>query len=125
MKLWVALTLGLLSGTRVLAHHAEAVYDHSRALSVTGTVKEFLWANPHALIYLEITDARGRTDVSVFEGGSAIVMTRNGWSRDSLKVGDKLAIDYYPRRDKKPGGMLVTATLADGTKLGWRPPTTP
>jgi hypothetical protein len=124
MKIWGALALTLLLVDHAVAHHAEAMFDHSRTLSVTGTVKEYLWANPHVLIYLEITDARGRSDVSVFEGGSAIVMKRNGWTRDSLSVGDKLAISYSPRRDGKPGGMLLTATLSDGKTLGWRPAAT-
>jgi hypothetical protein len=125
MKTCAALALLLLCGSRVLAHHAEAVFDRSQVLSVTGTVKGFLWANPHTLIYLEVADSSGRTDVNVFEGGSAVVMRRYGWSRDSLKVGDKLSISYHPRRDRKPGGLLITATLADGKKLGWQPVTTP
>jgi hypothetical protein len=92
---------------------------------VIGTVKEFLWANPHTLIYLEVPGISGKSDVLAFEGGSAGIMRRNGWSRRSVKVGDKLTIEFHPRRDKKPGGMLITATLTDGTKLGWQPATTP
>jgi hypothetical protein len=116
-----ALAVMLLHMEHALAHHAEATFDLSRVLSVTGTVKEYLLANPHTLIYLEVTDSNGQADLAVFQGGSAIVMTRSGWSRNSLKVGDKIHIDYYPRRDKKPGGMLITATREDGEKLTWRP----
>jgi hypothetical protein len=111
----------LLHMEYAVAHHAEATFDHRRVMSVAGTIKEFLLANPHTLIYLEVTDSSGKIDLAVFQGGSAIVMTRNGWSRNSLMVGDKIHIDYYPRRDKKPGGMLITATRENGEKLTWRP----
>lgn len=121
MKPTTALGLTLLFASHAMAHHAEAVFDHSQTLSVTGTVKEFLWANPHTLVYLSVSDATGKLNVATFEGGPAAVMTRNGWSRSTLKVGDTVAVEYYPRRDRKPGGLLVIATLADGKKLGWRP----
>jgi hypothetical protein len=121
MKIWSTLALLLLYTTHVAAHHAEASFDHQKLASVPGTVKEFLWANPHALIYLEVTEPNGQIDVNIFEGGSVTVMRRYGWSAGSLKPGDRVTIDYYPRRDKRPGGMLVGATLSDGKKLTWQP----
>jgi Family of unknown function (DUF6152) len=121
----IAASLLLLLTGQVIAHHAEAEYDRTRTLSVSGTVKAFLWANPHTLILLEVTDSSGRTDVDVFEGGSVIVMRRTGWARDSLKVGDKVAITFHPRRDNKRGGMFLTASGTDGRVLGWRPATDP
>jgi diphthamide biosynthesis methyltransferase len=121
MSICCAFAVTLLHMEYAVAHHAEVTFDHSRVLSVIGTIKEFLLANPHTLIYLEVTDSSGKTDLAGFQGGSAIVMTRNGWSRNSLMVGDKIHIDYYPRRDQKPGGMLITATRENGEKLTWRP----
>jgi hypothetical protein len=121
MKIWSALALLLLYTTRVTAHHAEATFDHKKLATVPGMVKEFLWANPHAVIYLEVTGASGQIDVNVFEGGSVNAMRRFGWSAGSLKPGDKVTIDYHPRRDQRPGGMLVAATLRDGKKLTWQP----
>lgn len=120
MKIWKALVPMLLYTSYVTAHHAEAAFDQNKLASVPGTVKEFLWANPHALVYLEVIGPSGRIDVNVFEGGSVQAMRRKGWSDASLKSGDKVTIDYHPRRDKAPGGMLVAATLADGKKLTWQ-----
>lgn len=120
-----ALLLAALLSTPVMAHHAEALFDRSQTQSTTGTVAEFLWANPHTNIYLEVTGADGRSSVAVFEGGSAIAMRRAGWTRATLAVGDKVALSFYPRRDVKPGGQLISATLADGRVLLWRPPGTP
>jgi hypothetical protein len=121
MKTPVALALTLLFGSRVVAHHAEVLFDHSRALSATGTVEHFLWANPHMHLDLKVADPKGKSALVAFDGGSVSVMKRNGWSHASVKVGDKLVISYYPRHDQMPGGQLITATLEDGTKLGWRP----
>ncbi len=120
MKIWTALALLLPYTAYVTAHHAEAAFDHRKLASVPGTVKEFLWANPHAVVYLEVTGPSRRIDVNVFECGSVQVMRRNGWSASSLTPGDKVTIDYHPRRDKTPGGMLVAVTLADGKKLTWQ-----
>ena len=121
MKIWVAaLILTLLAPFDALAHHSEVAFDQGQIIAVSGAVKEYLWVNPHVRIYLEVVDARGRPDVTVFQGGPPIDMERAGWARDSLKAGDRLTITYHPRRDKKPGGMLVTATLNDGKVLGWR-----
>ncbi len=125
MTLRAALALTAFLAGHAGAHHAESVYDHGRVLSTSGAVKEFLWANPHVLVYLEVTDDKGRTDVNIFECGAVIVMMRNGWSRESLKVGDKLLITYSPRRDARPGGMLLTATDARGRTLGWQTATSP
>jgi Family of unknown function (DUF6152) len=123
MILRIATSLVILLTGQAIAHHAEALYDRGRTLSVSGTVKAFLWANPHTLIYLEVSDSSGRSDVDVFEGGSVIVMRRSGWARDSLKVRDKVAITFHPRRDNKRGGMFLTASRTDGSVLGWRPAT--
>ena len=124
MKIWGVLAVMLLCMGQVEAHHGEALFDYRQTQSVSGTVKAFLWANPHVRVSLEIADARGTTDVSAFEAGSVGVMQRNGWSRQSLVIGDKLAITYHPLiHDKKPGGMLISAMLADGRVLSWQPPT--
>ncbi len=120
MKIWSALALMLLYASAATAHHAEAAFDHHKLMSVQGTVKEFLWANPHSVVYLEVTGPGSQTDVNVFECGSVQIMRRNGWTASSLMPGDKVTIDYNPRRDKTPGGMLVAVTLADGKKLSWQ-----
>ena len=126
MKIRIAaLALTLLFTIDAVAHHSEAAFDQDQIVSVSGTVKEYLWVNPHVRIYLEVSDARGRSDVTVFQGGPPVDMERRVWSRDSVKAGDKLTITYHPRRDKKPGGMLVTATLANGKVLGWQSATMP
>jgi hypothetical protein len=121
MRTWRAFALLLLYSASAASHHAEAIFDRHQTLTVTGTVKEFLWANPHVLVYLEIRDASGHMDVSAFEAGSVTVMTGVGWASNSLHAGEALVLTFHPRRDRKPGGQLLTATLANGKTLGWQP----
>ena len=121
MRTLYALALTVLCAMRAVGHHAEAEFAHNQLTSATGTIEEYLWVNPHALIFLQVTSASGRSDVTSFQGGSIKVMKRAGWTSNSLKPGDKVTIEYHPRRDKQPGGMFVTATLADGKKLTWQP----
>jgi hypothetical protein len=125
MRIPLRLLFVALLSTPLAAHHAEALFDHSQTHSVTGTVMEYLWANPHTNIFLEVTDASGHSSIAVFEGGSAIAMRRAGWTRESMSVGDKLTISFYRRRDLKSGGQLLSATLADGRTLRWQPAGTP
>ena len=125
MKTLTALLLSTLVLVQAQAHHAEAMFDHTHPLTVTGAVKNYLWANPHTLIYLETTAPSGKPEVIVFEGGPASIMKTHGWTRVTLKAGDKLTLTYYPRRDGKSGGMLLTATTTDGKIMSWRATATP
>ncbi len=110
----------LLLCAPVLAHHAESLFDRSQVQTVDGTVTEYLWANPHTNIYLTVTQPDGRHNIAIYEGGPAIGMRRSGWTRTSVAIGDKLTLSYYPRRDLKPGGQLIAATLTDGRTLRWQ-----
>jgi hypothetical protein len=119
------LMLVALFSAPLMAHHGEALFDRSKTLTVTGTVKEYLWANPHTNIFLEITDASGQSGIAVFECGPANAMLRAGWTRETLSVGDKLTLRYHPRRDLKSGGQMLSATRADGSVLRWQSARTP
>ena len=121
----ILFAFALIIGARAHAHHAEALFDHSRTLSATGTLKSYLWANPHTLVYLRVFNAAGSTDVDVFEAGSVAVMSRHGWSPEMFKAGDTLTVLYHPRRDLKPGGMLLSVTTAKGVSFSWQPASMP
>lgn len=120
MKFAVRMLGAMVLSAPLCAHHAESLYDRSKAQSVDGTVTEYLWANPHTNIYLTVTQPDGRNNIAVFEGGSAMGMRRSGWTSTSLAVGDKISVSYYARRDLKSGGQLIAATLADGRTLHWQ-----
>jgi hypothetical protein len=95
------------------AHHSFAMFDNSKTVTYSGVVKEVQWANPHVWVELVVTD-NGKTDTYHFEGGAVPVLKRVGWTRDSVKSGDKLTVATHPFRDGRPGGSLERVTLPNG-----------
>jgi Family of unknown function (DUF6152) len=100
------------------AHHSFAVFDRTRTVVLTGTVKEFQWTNPHAWIQIDVPDAKGHLTEWGAECGSPNMMVRSGWKKSLLKPGDKVVITVNPLRDGRPNGSLITIKLADGTVRG-------
>jgi hypothetical protein len=101
------------------AHHSFAVYDRTKILTLKGNVKGFQWTNPHCVIWVLVQpDGGGEPQEWSFETTSPGVLTRGGWTRNSVKPGDRVAVDYYPLRDGSHGGGLNAVTLVDtGQKL--------
>ena len=100
-----------------LAHHSFAIFDQSQVISLTGTVEEFEWINPHAWLHLTITDDDGNAAPWAFEGGSTSGLTRLGWAPDSLSPGDQITIGFRPLKDGSRGGQLMRVTLSNGQRL--------
>ena len=109
----------LASASRALAHHSFAMFDTSSSVTLTGTVTEFQWTNPHAYIELDVPEANGagKKHWSV-ELGSPSILQQSGWKFKDLKFGDKVTLTLNPLRNKQPGGLLVQVTLPDGRVLG-------
>lgn len=100
------------------AHHSTAMFDWGNAAELKGaTVVRWVWTNPHTYIYVNVAGADGKPVRWAFEGMSPSHLARAGWSRTTLKAGDKVDLTYYPLRDKRNGGFNVTVTLPNGTKL--------
>ena len=113
------LVLLLVSGTTTLsAHHSFASFDRTKEVTLTGVVKEVQWNNPHAWIQVIVTDARGKQTEWGFECGSPNMMSRTGWTRTTLKTGDKVTVVANPLKDGRPNASLVRITLPDGRVLG-------
>jgi hypothetical protein len=108
----------LVSAVPLKAHHSfEAEYDSKKPVEVKGTVTKMEWMNPHARFYVDVKDDSGKVINWNFELGSPNVLRRQGWSRDSLKVGDTVTVEGYLAKD---GSNLANArriTLADGRKV--------
>ena len=112
----------LLSAGSVFAHHAfNAEYDGSKVTRWVGTVTKVEWTNPHARFYVDVKDENGAVTNWNFEMGSPVQLRRQGWTRDSLKVGDQIRVEGYP----EDGAKMASAkdvTLADGrTVFGGTP----
>jgi hypothetical protein len=115
-----ALTI-ILAGMPLLGHHSFAGFDLSKTIILTGTVKEFQWVNPHSWIQLMVTDSSGAAVEWSIEMSSPSSLARQGWKPRMLKPGDQVTVTAHPLRDGRPGGSFVSATLADGTRIGGSP----
>jgi hypothetical protein len=109
----------LLAATAAVAHHSYAMFDKTRSVVVAGSIATVEWINPHTIVwmYVKKENKPGEYDLFGFENAGPNGLTLNGWTRDSLKTGDKVSIRYFPLRDGGPGGYLIWVERADGTRL--------
>lgn len=112
----VVLTIvGATAGGQLLAHHSFAAqYDASKAVRLMGTLTKVEWTNPHIYFYLDVKDENGQVVKWGCEAGSPGALSRRGFKRGNLKIGDTIIVDGYRARD---GSHLVDArrvTLPDG-----------
>jgi Family of unknown function (DUF6152) len=116
----IVLATALMLGVAVpaAAHHSNAAYDIEHLQTLEGTVRQVNWTNPHISFVIE-TDAKDSkpAETWVFEVSSPGVLTRSGWTKRSLQVGDHATFNYAPLRDGRPGGLLRKVTLPSGQEL--------
>ena len=117
-RLLNGLGLALLLVIPVLAHHSFTMFDTTKAVTITGTVTEFQWTNPHSYIEIDVPDESGAVKHWSIEMGSPSILQQSGWKFSSLKKGDKTTLVINPLKTGLAGGFLNTATLPDGKVLG-------
>ena len=98
-------------------HHSFAMFDQTQTLSLTGTVTEFEWINPHSWLHVSVTDESGSPATWSFESSGPGNLASTGWKSDSVKAGDQIEIGFHPLKDGARGGQLRTVVLPDGTEL--------
>jgi len=107
----------LLWAAVAVAHHSAAQFDFSKRVTIEGVVKEFNVENPHTYAVVSVTDEKGTRDVQ-YEGHSASNFYRAGFTRGSVKAGDKIAILIAPRHDGGDGGFIQAFTV-NGVTVGF------
>ena len=110
-----ALLLALL--LPVFAHHSFSMFDNSKEVTLTGIIKEFQWTNPHTFTWVDVTNEAGVGETWAIEGMSPNYLGRRGWSKNSLKPGDKISVIIFPLKEGQKGGTFLRCTLADGKQL--------
>ncbi|MGC3980399.1 MAG: DUF6152 family protein [Steroidobacteraceae bacterium] len=116
----ISLLASVLSAA-ALAHHSSAVYAGKKT-QTAGTVKKWQWTNPHAFLWLVVSDGKGGTAEAGYELGSPNTLIRNGFTAKTFAVGDKATVLYTPRRDGQPGGGLEAVYVNNqGKWLQWGP----
>jgi hypothetical protein len=113
----LAIVLGL-SAMPALAHHSFAAeYDNKKPVDLTGTVTKVEWMNPHARFYLDVKDDTGKVTNWEFELGSPNGLMRQGWTRNSMKIGDSISVQGSMAKDGSNLANARTVKLTDGRKL--------
>jgi hypothetical protein len=117
----VCVALVLMAPVAALAHHAAAMFETEKTVTGSGTVKEFEYVNPHAWLYVAVTDDNGEETLWGFEAEGPSALMRAGIKNNALRPGDLVTVTARPRRDGRPAGAWVSVTRADGTVLAPRP----
>jgi Family of unknown function (DUF6152) len=101
-----------------MAHHSfSAEFDGGKLIELKGVVTRIEWANPHVYFYLDVKDEKGNTSNWGCEAASPGSLHRQGWNRDSLKVGDQVIVGGYPARDGSKLADARRVTLPDGRRI--------
>lgn len=114
---FLALTLVIATAGLATAHHSFAAFNMTEEKTVTGTVKQVEWTNPHIWIWIDVPNEKGVAETYGFEGMSPNFLERRNWTRTTLKAGDKITVSFRPLRDGKNGGMFVNGKMQNGTIL--------
>ena len=116
------LALIIAAATPTLAHHSFALFDMDKNVSMLGWVVEYRWSNPHVHVVLKVdpgadvsSELVGTWDLEA--AGSTNIMTRQGWTRVTLKTGDRITAVVHPMKDGAKGGSLFFIILPDGNRL--------
>lgn len=123
MRIWTAVLIpcALLFPLHTEAHHSPSMFDNSREMTLTGTVREFQFSNPHSYIQIVVEADDGSAQEWSIEMAANAYLYNLGWRPSTLKPGDALIVTIVPLRNGEPGGLLMNVTTGDGRPVGGRP----
>jgi hypothetical protein len=111
-----AVAMLVLSQAR--AHHSfQAEYDADQPITLTGTVTELEWTNPHARLYINVAGEDGEIINWDLELGPPTALMRQGWRRDSLVPGTIVTVEGFLSREEPLVANARSVTLADGRRV--------
>ena len=115
----------LLISSTILAHHGTSGYDMEKVITLNGTVTSFNWSNPHCLVHIDLKDSKGDVKDWIIELAAPTLMSRNGWTKDSLKPGDEVIAETHPAKNGATTGLSGASTallkfVVNGHELPYR-----
>jgi hypothetical protein len=111
----------MIPGFPSSAHHSNSAYQVDQIITLTGTVKEWRWMNPHTWLYLTVEGEDGKVQEWAVEGRPPGILGRAGWSSTVLVPGERVTVHASPAKNGDPEGIIARVTKADGTVLGNAP----
>jgi hypothetical protein len=103
----------LLAAVPMIAHHSFAAeFDATKPFKLTGTVTKIEWMNPHAYFYIDVADEGGKVVNWALEMGSPNGLMRQGWTRNSMKIGDQVTVEGSRAKDGSFVGNARAVTMA-------------
>jgi Family of unknown function (DUF6152) len=116
--LFAVATLSVAVAIPLFAHHSFAAeFDASKAVRIAGTLTKIEWTNPHSYFYLDVKNDKGQVENWACEGAAPGALSRRGFKKGDIKLGDALIVDGYRAKD---GSRLIDArrvTLPDGRSI--------
>lgn len=114
-----ALLIALCAATTIArAHHAfTAEFDANKSVKIEGTLSKLEWTNPHIWLYLDVKDSGGSIVKWQCEGGAPNALTRNGWSKETLKIGEQVAVEGWLAKDGSKSCNARSIMLPGGRKV--------
>jgi Family of unknown function (DUF6152) len=118
-----ALTVLTLGGGLAFAHHsASATYIQSKSVRIEGTLKEFIWRNPHSFMRVETTDEKGEKQIWVIEGAAPQQLTEGGLTASTLRPGDRVVVTGPPGRIAEDHRLLLHTIERPSDGFRWQGP---
>lgn len=112
----------LVHATVSVAHHSGEMFDREKTLTLTGTVKQFRYINPHSWLIIDVTNEDGSVTTWGLEAEGPSVLTRGGVYKGDLPPGTTVTITFNPMKDGRPAGLWSQLVKEDGVVLNWRTP---
>jgi hypothetical protein len=122
-RLFLAIVATLLAADTPRAHHSPAAFDLNAQVTIRGKVSRLDWNNPHTYIYIDTTTVAGAPAQWIIETDATPILTRSGWSRESVRVGATVTVRANPDRNtRRNHALLVSLALPNGVVLVPRAP---
>lgn len=114
LPLWSRAIVVLIFAVPMLAHHGNATYNYDTKLKVSGTVTEWIWANPHCWLKLDVKDESGEVKHWIVEASAPPTISAQGWSHNSFKPGDQVTATVIQAKNGQPIGRFEGEIVLNG-----------